>query len=467
MAQYIKDNSYNLAGDLDANNIIGYGVLLDNEIYERDGNPEQILNSIQENQLILNLEASLTYKNGTNIAKIIFDDLQGSDKILNESYLLICSSTLAEKLSNYAVFKRFFGQLILTSLALIPSEPEARAENVQNFENPLNLSREELESACINLEELFRKNALTSTISNSLNLQENCLKNFSGLLTHLQEFLKHLTNKLANSQGGVSYHELIEIEKLVKNHTEKLEKIQKSIDHGKSMCETFADQNLERGEKYLKIKKFFFDVSLNVFRIQIENDTDFTFYNVDLLLLDDRNGLFQTSEICKFRIIEKNSKVWKELDIPISDDYYGLHLTLIYRAEHVIKEPFFIAPCKLYLKKIAEVTIDNPESTATGDVDQVDAYCLGFYLKNYSNIRFNKVVLSLPETIKEQNFGGLENFNYGVTWVTNFTVRKSFIKEKAHLAQNYRVFACDGNRIISNTVTISDLDYEIDENSIN
>ena len=330
---------------------------------------------------------------------------------------------------------------------------------VEDTSGTINLTEKDI---CNQIEELLKSQLLTSKLSQHLDYSESQITSLSNMTNYLKASENKLLSLLANSSGSsISYHDVIKIEGLVKALKSKIESLSSLIKQAENMCETLANPNLEqRAEGFLKVRKFHFDKTIGKFKMQIENETQFDFYNITAYILDDTGPGFRSTELCVIRIIEKGQKIWKELDDEYTEKFYGLHLTLVYRGQHILAEPYFISPCKLSYK-IVTAGVRNVEIQGL-EPEDVNYKKYAIYLKNYSSIEFGKFELSLPENIKSEEFGGGEKFNYGVTWVACCDIDDVLKDDKKTIANQYRVFACTGNSIISNTITISGIESDND-----
>lgn len=437
---------------------IGFGVLFNRKVLFGDDKKEDVPD-MPDHQFIHEHNPSPRCLSSTNNKDEIIETILAQYEGIDENLLLITKMDLFNALRSELIPRQFnplhFGMVDVSNLRHINQELGQPAnENLlsQRFSGNFDLTEANI---CNQLEELLKSELITSKFSQHFAYSQNEISLMYNLETQLKAYESKLLSLLAHRTGSsVSYHDVIKIEGLVKALKSKLESLSSIIKQAKNMCNTFANPDIEIGdEDFLEITKFHFDQKLGKFKFQIENKTQFDYYNVTAYLLDDKENGFSTIELCKIRIIEKGQKIWKELDDDYTEKFYGLHLTLVYRGKHALREPYFISPCRLKVEVVGEH--ERTVEVEGFDPEVVTYKKYKFFIKNYSNIKFGKVELSLPENIKPEQFGGKEEFNYGVTWVTSCEIDDILRDDKSEMAKQYRVFACDGNAIISNTIKMA------------
>lgn len=291
------------------------------------------------------------------------------------------------------------------------------------------------------------------------------IRKLDGILAEVQNFVKNLSIQ-SSSSANVSESLLNKIEKEASVAKEQVEACADIIKYAVDMKNTFTDPKLAKSqESYLELRKFYFNQELGKFKIQIENPTEFDYFNVTVFILE------LGEEICHLSLVEKNSKVWKETEFDYRDDWYGLHLVVISQNELVLREPYYISKCKLSIEACGE------EELVEGSYPKESSITYKMKLKNYSNDELADLYLNTPERVKglkflatDYNYDESPEFEpdneplllkYGESATLTFRATYNFDDPLKSLSENYRIFVCSNSNLVSNTIHLNQItNYE-------
>lgn len=394
---------------------------------------------------------------------IILDSLQTSIEGKG-SILIIAENNLFEILEQ-SISIRKEDQFTYGVLHSTPVEPYL---NQANYYVPNQDADDYNEKICEELQRYLRTKPISQLFEEKLRLLDNTnleLNSCKANLEIIEKAVKHLSVKM-NSSLNVSESLINKFDQEVKLAEEQLKACTSIVDYAVDMKNTFGDQKIKKDEdSFLEIRKFYYNEDLGIFKLQIENSTDFDYYNVSVFILETGYKL------CDFSLIEKKTKVWKETDTGYRNDIYGFHLIVVSQNEIVIKEPYFISKCKLRVIERGEEIIFE------GDYPKKAEMVYTVEVKNYSCEPIKELLLNIPESvvglkftsafldyseITQEEFYKLEfeeedQLEYNGKYMVSFKAHFDFNEAFKSRSENYKIFVCCENSIVSNTILLNDV----------
>ena len=398
--------------------------------------------------------------------------------VRDEAFLEAFQTSTENKGSTLLIIENYYAEK-LKQLSVVRNEEEFtygfinRSGEQYNLENegghdPQDIYTGDDEEICEQLQKFLRKNPLSQLFEDKLRvIDETCteLSSFQSHLEVIEEAVKSLNNS-SNSAGKISESSLNNFENKVNKAEELLKDCTTIIDYALDIKNTFSDPKNEKTPgSFLQVKKFYYNQDLEAFKLQIENSTDSDYYNVSVFVLETEEKL------CDFSLIEKKTKVWKETELGYKDDIYGFHLIVVSQDQIVLKDPYFISKCKLKVIEKGEEVVDEeyyPKRAAMAYTVEV---------KNYSMEPMVQLLLNIPESVVglkftsdfldysevpqkdfiSTQFNPDDQLKYGKNYMLTFKANYNFDDNFKSLSENYKIFVCSGNAIVSNTILLSDV----------